>query len=517
MRYVINVEEMRALEQNAIRGIGIPEEVLMERAAFAVWQELEKRTTREDPILFLCGTGNNGGDGLAAARMAYLGGRNVSVAIVSKDKVRVFALKDFTEGGKIRPETVKKEELTSHCSAGFAGQLTILSKICDFVGKDRDFGEYTIVVDAVFGIGLSRPITGTYRECIQKIQQEKRRRKLGVISVDIPSGIHADTGAVMGIALEADLTVTFGWEKIGLLLYPGAQYAGEIVTADIGIPPEPACLTENTVLRMEPADIRLLSGRKPDTHKGDYGKVAVIAGSKGMCGAAILAGKAACRAGAGITAVVSAEENRIPIQTALPEAIFTPRSRAEERIAWADCLAVGPGLGTDAEAEGLVRLALASGKPVVADADALNCISRAADLYGMLHDQVILTPHVGEMARLSGFSVAEIRENPVEIADGFAEQYGCICVLKGARTFISGGKAFRRIHTGGNAGMAAGGSGDVLTGIIAGLLGTERDAKTAAAFGVLVHGLAGDQAKEKFGERSMTAADMLDGIPAVFS
>ncbi|MCD8119840.1 MAG: NAD(P)H-hydrate dehydratase [Lachnospiraceae bacterium] len=558
MKYIVSADEMRKLEQNAIRRIGIPEEVLMERAAYAVWQELLKEAGPEDSVLFLCGTGNNGGDGLAAARMAYLGGLRVSVAIVSKDSVRVFSLKnedessevgrspeessdtehsDFsrtesrkrrTDGnsvsdGEISPtQATEGEPLPPRCSAGFAGQFAILSKLCEFVGKDWNPGEYTIVVDAVFGIGLSRPIAGTYGECIRKIRRERQNGKLRVISVDVPSGIHADTGAVMGIALEADKTVTFGWEKPGLLLYPGAGCAGKTVTADIGIPPEASVLGAGTVRHLEMSDILALPKRNPDTHKGNYGKVAIIAGSGGMCGAALLAAKAAYRAGAGIVTVISAEENRIPIQTALPEAIFAPRSRAEEMIARADCLAIGPGLGTDAEAEKLVALALSSGKPAVADADALNCIShsraaRDTDLYGLLHERVIVTPHVVEMARLTGLSSAEVRENPLKTAREFAAGYGCVCVLKGARTVISDGGKRTFLNTSGNAGMAVGGSGDVLTGIIAGLLGAEPDVCGAAALGVYIHGLAGDRAAERLGERSMTSADILDGISAAFT
>lgn len=517
MKKVVNVEEMRALEENAIKNLGIPSMVLMERAALSVFQELKKYiSTGEERILVLCGRGNNGADGLALCRMAVLADYHVFVCLVSESGFFTLQLKKretFPEADfpleKLFPEG------KAHMTEEFFAQLSTLFRLCEITIKDSDFSEYNIFVDALFGIGLNREISGTYYDCLQAVNREAEKKGKKVLAVDIPSGVHGTLGKLPGIGLKADCTVTFGWTKTGMLRYPGSEYAGRIVTADIGIPEDGRVLSDASWAFMEPDDLTSLKRRNPDSHKGSYGRALVIAGSRGMCGAAILSGKAALRTGCGILTVLSTQDNRIPLQTALPEALFLDRSEAEDAIKRADCLLIGPGLGTDEEASELVRMALLSGKPMVADADALNCISRSEPLKEELREGVVITPHMGEFARLTGADMSLLKTNRVPMAEDFARKYHVICVLKDARTIITDGKTLRRVNICGNPGMATGGSGDVLSGIILGLLATGETPCRGASLGVLIHALAGDQAKQALGERALLASDIIAHLPDV--
>lgn len=493
MEYILNAAQMKQYDNATIEEIGIPSLVLMERAALSVVEEIEHHHLDLTSVLVVCGSGNNGGDGFAIARL--LGEKKIAVKIA-------FVGKDSS----MTQETAAQRRICENCGI----------KLCtDF----RDH-EYTTIIDAVFGIGLSRPIEGSYANLINWINQQEA----SVVSVDIPSGISADTGKVLGTAVQADLTVTFACRKIGQILYPGAQYCGTIVCRKIGIPAEFWAEQETAakVFAYDKSDLRKIPQRKPYSNKGTYGKVLLIAGSPGMSGAACLAAASSYRSGCGLVQVFTSECNRQVIQTVLPEAVVTafseeevPLARLRQSMEWADVIGIGPGLGTGTHAQRILEIVLReSRKPLVIDADGLNLLSIQPSLLHFAKVPVIVTPHIGEMMRLTGMPKSDITEEIIACAVSYAQTYSVICVLKDTRTIVSDGTNIY-INTSGNSGMAVGGSGDVLTGIICGLLAQGMSPFEGAALGVYLHGMAGDKAQEKFSAYSMIAGDMIDQLGSV--
>ncbi len=487
MEYLLNAAQMKAADTNTISGIGIPSMVLMERAALAVSEEMEKSGMDLSRVLIVCGSGNNGGDGFALARL--LNSRHeVTLAFVGK-------------------ETSMTEETAAE------------RRICENLGikirEDFMEGSYTAIVDAMLGIGLSRPVEGRYAEVIRWINAQHA----GVTAVDIPSGVSADDGKVPGAAVHADLTVTFAAKKIGQILYPGAAFCGKLICRDIGIVTDQA---GSSVFICQRDDLSRLPARKAYSNKATYGKVLLIAGSEGMCGAALLAARAAYRSGCGMVRVLTPRSNRSVIQTALPEAIvscYDPEAPAGKTwadvIDWADIVGIGPGLSTSESAYTLLDFTLDyTEKPMLIDADALNLLSLHPELMKKVRHGTILTPHIGEMSRLSRLKKEEITEALPAKAAAFASEHQVILVLKDARSVISDGERIC-INTSGNDGMAAAGSGDVLSGLICGLLAQGADAFDAASLGVYVHGLAGDAAAAGRGARGMMAGDLADAVGEV--
>ena len=498
MEYLVSASEMRDCDQCIIRKFGVPSMVLMERAALACTELLVSSDFDLSRVLIVAGSGNNGGDGFAMARLLYLRGMPVDVWFVGNP-----------------------EHLTEEAAAQ--------KKICENYGinfvRNPVGGEYTTIVDAIFGSGLSREVTGTYRQVIEFINTHPAK----VFSVDIPSGIRSDDGSVAGSAVQAELTGALAFRKIGHVLYPGAQYSGKVVRLDIGITregfqdpgkreggkkiPKIATVTRE--------DFQWLPPRTADSNKGTFGKACLVAGSKNMCGAAYLSGKAAYLTGTGLVKIISQECNREILQTLLPEAVLGTMEGFQETIlreafSWASAVAVGPGLSTEKWAKDIVKNALAlQSTPLVLDADGLNILAGHLDwLQGVKHP-VVLTPHLGEMARLTGLSIEEIKLGRLSVAKEFAKKHHVILVLKDARTIITDGK-LTFINDTGNSGMATGGSGDVLTGIITGLLAQHMEPLRAAAFGVYLHALAGDQASKQKGEAGMLSGDLLESLPIVW-
>jgi len=374
-----------------------------------------------------------------------------------------------------------------------------------------------VLVDAIFGIGLTRDIEGEYEEIINVMNDA-----LGyTISADIPSGIDADTGRIHGVCVYADETVTMQYRKRGLLLYPGAGAAGEIFQASIGIHrmmparEDAYSLTENDLYEIIPE-------RDPAGNKGTFGKVLIAAGSPGVSGASYLAACAALRSGCGMVKIIAPEENREILQTMLPEAMLavyrTPEEAAEalrDNAPWANVIACGPGIGTGETGRALTNAALEQKRrTVILDADALNCLVGRADALNY-HQNVIITPHMGEMSRLCRKSIDELKEDPAGEAAAFAKRHGCICVLKDARTCIGLPDGGIFINTTGSSGMATAGSGDVLTGIIAAVIarGCRNDTGTAAA--CYLHGMCGELAEEKLGPSFMKADDIIAELKEV--
>ncbi len=487
MEYLLNAAQMKAADAHTIDEIGIPSMVLMERAALAVSEEMEKSGMDLSKVLVVCGSGNNGGDGFAAARM--LGGaHDVTIAFVGKET-------------SMTRETADQR------------------RICENLGMKirTDFMDdtYTAIVDAMLGIGISRTVQGKYADVIHWINAQAAP----VTAVDIPSGVCADDGKILGTAVRADLTVTFAGKKTGQILYPGAECCGNLICRDIGIRREYA---ESRVFYYQKEDLGRLPARAAYSNKGSYGRVLLIAGSEGMCGAAVLSARAAYRSGCGMVRVLTPAANRTVIQTALPEAIVTcydpcapEQSLIRGAIDWADVVGIGPGLSTSESAKELLDFVLDdTKKPMVIDADGLNLLAADPRLMEKVRPGTILTPHILEMSRLSGQTKEEITDALTDTASAFAEKHQIVLVLKDARTVISDGERIC-INTSGNDGMATAGSGDVLTGLICGLRAQRAEAFDAASLGVYVHGLAGDAAADLHGRHGMTAQDLAEEIGTV--
>lgn len=490
MKWVLDSAQMKQCDSNTMEHYGMLSPVLMERAAYSVFEEiLAAVPDRTSPVLAACGAGNNGGDGLALARLLYLRGYPVDVLFAGNEE-------------KASPEARR--------------QLAIVRNYGIPVYTELPEKTYAVVADSLFGIGLSRAVGGRYAELIAALNAMEGFK----VAVDICSGISADSGAVMGTAFRADLTVTFGFAKLGHLLYPGAEYAGRVVVKEIGI-------DEHSLLSVRPMagcygaeDLSRLPARACRTNKGSYGRLLIFAGSRNMAGAAAFAAKAAYACGSGLVQVVTRECNRGIIQTLVPEAVLTTWNRetdmdafVTEQLSRADAVAAGPGLGTGKHAGELVHTLLKSARvPCVLDADALNLIAAHPQWLREAAAPLIVTPHMGEMSRLTGRTVPELLADPLTAACAFAADFRTVTVLKDARTVVSLPDGFSWINTTGNNGMATGGSGDVLTGVIGSLLGQGMAVEDAAPLGVFLHGMAGDVMAGRVGKRGMTASDLITGL-----
>ena len=499
MKYLVSSRQMKEIDRYTMEEIGIPSLVLMERAAMKVAEEAEKLSSLSDEILAVCGTGNNGADGVAAARMLKLKGYRVSVLLA---------------GNRERGT----EELKL--------QLDIAEKLDVPVMEFGEFlpGKCDILIDAVFGVGLGRAVEGKYKELMEVLKNLYPKK---TIAVDIPSGIHGESGAVMGCALPADVTVTFGYEKLGTALYPGRDYSGTVIVADIGFPEKSREYIGAAAFALDQEDLAEIPRRPSYSNKGTFGKVLIVAGAKNMGGAAYLSALAAYRTGAGLVKVLTAEENRLVIQEKLPEAVVIPyntdiimenqeeRNRfsilVERECRQADAVVLGPGLSQAPHVKTVVENVLSFVcSPVILDADGLNTIATYPELTGYYTENVIITPHLGEMARLIGKNIPEIRENLLETAVNYAGKYGITCVLKDAATVVADKEGNISVNKSGCSAMAKGGSGDVLTGMIAALIAQGMEESAAARMGVYLHGLCGERAAARAGAYGVLAHEIAD-------
>lgn len=493
MKYLVSTEEMKRYDRNTIEKIGIPALVLMERAAleaFKVCGKYLKNCCAKKTALILAGYGNNGGDGLALARLLAEDGTDVEVWCVgNSDKA--------TESWKIQ------KKILEHYPVKFS--------------SNPIRSEYTILIDALFGVGLSREITGSLREALEYFNRLPGHK----LALDLPSGIDADSGKIYGISAQVEETVTFGFCKRGLVLYPGCEAAGKVTTVEIGISATSFLGKEPEWFCYDKEGFRLLPRREKAGNKGTFGKVLLVAGSKNMAGAAVLAARAAYRAGAGMVKVVTPEENRLIVQQTVPEALLeTGRDIEKDLTEWADVTVIGPGLGRDERALALMRQVLESSLPLVIDADGLNLLAEYPELEEQMMCQkagkreMILTPHMGELSRLTGNAITELKENPVYYAKNLAEKLRAVVVAKDARTFVCRESGSTCVNLTGNNGMATAGSGDVLAGIIGGLLAQGMEAFEAAAVGVYLHGRSGDRVSTAIGEHSCMAGDIVQYMEA---
>jgi len=504
--------QIRELDRLAIQDLGMPGPVLMENAgrgaADIIAEILESIPAR---VVVVAGAGNNGGDGFVLARHLLNRGVPVRTVLVSDRR-------------KIRGDADLNLRLLKQAGAGILDastpkRLPVLKK--EIEGSD-------VVVDAIFGTGLTRDVDGHLQKVIEMINASDR----AVMALDLPSGLDADTGLPLGACVAAHHTITFGHLKRGLIVYPGAFLAGTVHVVDIGVPgllSDAAGIDGRMLSEEEIAP--LMIPRRPDSHKGDFGHLLIVAGSMGKTGAAALAGRAAMRSGVGLATIVSTRDAQAVIEAKSLEAMAdhvleTPESdldakalrRLSALMKGKTAFAIGPGLGT---ARGVSALALKvldeARVPCVVDADGLNILAenRPDCRTWRFKAPVVLTPHPGEMSRLCGLGTREIQGNRIDTARDFAEKSNVILVLKGAATIIASPEGHVFVNPTGNPGMASGGMGDVLTGLIGSFLAQGMDPLDAARAGVFLHGLAADAASDVRGERGLIASDLLDAVASI--
>jgi len=503
--------EMRRLDEKTILECGIPGVVLMENAGrgAAVLTNKHFGDLRGRRIVIVCGRGNNGGDGMVMARIFHGWGA----------RVRIFLLGDRTRVGgdaRINLEVVRQMGLEL-VEATSEAQLERI-----------DFQGAFLIVDALLGTGLNSEVRGLYRAVIERMNASS----VTVVSVDVPSGLDSDTGTILGTAVRADLTVTFGLPKVGLLLPPGEDLVGRLEVLDIGIPPHILAEADPHKELLLEDNLRGILPRRPSNgHKGLFGHVLIVAGSTGKTGAAALAGLAAARSGAGlVTLAAPASLNPIlegqvtevmtePLPEELPGFLAAEAvDRILELAEGKSMIAIGPGLSTRSGATALVKKLLELCElPLVIDADGLNALAGSADLLKKARKEVLLTPHPGEMARLTGLATGQIQADRLKVAADFSNRFGVTLALKGYRTVIASADGRLFLNTTGGPHMASGGMGDILTGMAAGLMAQGINATDAARLGVFVHGLAADDALSARGPVGLLASDLLTALPGLWN
>lgn len=538
MDRILTGQGMKIVDNYTIGEVGIPSMVLMERAALSMTEYIKNVISRDKRVLCICGTGNNGADAIAVARQLVCAGYMADILIVGNED----------RGSE---EFLTQKSIAAKCNVEFLDNVTTresaaYNEVCKKIQKEYDF-----IVDGIFGIGLSREIEGVVKDLILYINSitaktNKNGNVLKVAAVDIPSGLNSSTGQIMGCALKADYTITFGARKAGMYLCNGKDVCGQIVVRDIGFPDfayESALTNLQSYLVIEDEDLREYFPRKAHSNKGTYGKVLVIAGSENMYGAAYLSSMAAFKVGAGLVKIVTHKDNKELIYSKLPEAMISTYEvekdidnlSLETDILWADAVLIGPGLSTSIIAKRLLEKTLnicrQYNKYLVIDADGLNIMSADDNLLNMLYDKVVITPHMGEASRLMKTDIPALSNNMVGMAYDFSDKHNVNIILKDSTTVILGIESLENkcnnrayVNINGNPGMATAGSGDVLAGIVAGILAggltkelVEENMTKAMAMSVYIHSVAGDMAAVKLGQVSMMATDIIEMISKVLS
>jgi len=505
-----SASEMMEIDRQAIQGHGIPGVVLMENAGRGCCRHFSEAFGDffPGPVVVLAGKGNNGGDGYVMARILRDAGWHVTTIILAEETA-------ITGDAAVMLKILRSLD-GPVCSVVATDQLK--QKIADHKPK--------IIIDAIFGTGLNSQVQGLYAEAIRCVNKSPAK----VFSVDIPSGVDGSNGRVCGLAVQADVTVTFGYAKIGHASQPGGACAGQLEVVDIGIPRAAGSSLASTVQMVDfDVAVSLLPERSHFAHKGTFGHLLVVAGSSGKTGAAALAGNASVRSGCGLVTVATPAAVHDIIEVKLTEAMSYPLpdnrgflaldalTHIETLLAERQALAVGPGLGVSDNLKRLIgRLVSDCELPMVIDADGLNLL--CGQMECVKHKpgrQIVLTPHPGEMARLTGLTVQEIQADRFEVTRQFSRESGAVILLKGARTVVAAPDGRVNINSSGNEGLASGGSGDVLTGLVGGLLAQGLDAFSAASLGAWLHGRSAEIAAETFGTAGMTATDLLPQLPVV--
>ncbi len=504
MKRALNTLQMREVDR-AADSHGMPAAVLMENAGEALAQTALRLAGPQGRFLVICGIGNNGGDGLVAARKLAAAGRLVSVEMIG--------VADALDGEPSR--NFKALKASGVTPAPISDELPI--------------GRGDVIIDALFGTGLSRPPEAKQANAIGRISVW-RAAGAKVVSADLPSGLQTDSGVPFPSCVAADATVAFGFLKVGQALEPGASLCGEIEVVDIGIPRAAhSVLKEPQVYLLEESDVRgRLQARKPDSHKGTYGHVLVVAGGWGKTGAAALVAKAVLRAGAGLVTIATRPEAMIPAMAHAPEVMGLelvndgPLGPGDlnsllEAAEGKQAVVFGPGIPRGEDTPKLLAALLEELEiPCVLDADGLNALVGHMDILKKAKGPLLLTPHPGEMARLAGKTTVEVNQNRIISAKALAADNQVVVALKGARTLIAREDGTVFINPTGNAGMATGGTGDVLSGVCGALLAQGLSPEDAAVTGVYAHGLAGDLMVKRTGQMGLIAGDLLDGLGEVW-
>jgi len=506
---VLTSRQMKEIDRKTIAETGIPGIVLMENAGIRIVEALKSRfpAPNAERVVIIAGKGNNGGDGLVVARHLWNGGARPSVLLLAL-----------------------KEDVRGDAAVNLAAALNIGVPVTEILsldvwsGRKKALSGATVIVDAILGTGLIKPLDGLYARVVGDINASGAYK----ISVDIPSGLSSDSPAMIGPCIKADLTVTLAAPKIAHVLPPAEEYIGELVIAPIGIP---GFLFDDPGLQLEMVERHdvepLLRKRKKDSHKGTYGHVLVVSGSLGKTGAAALAGKAALKMGAGLVTVATPASCLPMVARSMPELMTEPLAETAEKtiarealprvldlLKGKDALLLGPGISTHpSTAEFVMALLPRVGVPMVIDADALNVIAANPGVLGSLKSPAVLTPHPGEFARLLGLTIHEVLADRLELAQAFSRRYRIHLVLKGYRSLTAGPEGRVFINPTGNPGMATGGSGDVLGGMIASQIAQEKDIRGAVVSAVYIHGLSGDLGAEDLGERGLIAGDIIRFLP----
>ncbi len=503
--------QMNEIDGITIRQVGIPGIILMENAALGVVNEVNEllNGVKGRNIIVFSGKGNNGGDAFAAARHLHNKGARIFHYVLCKKS-------EITGDAAINLNILENMGL----------EITELLDGSQLEPVRMQLAVSDAVIDGIFGTGFKGNVSGMAKDTIDIINKANKY----VVSIDIPSGVTGETGKVPGICIRATSTVTFALPKVGLLVHPGCEYVGRLVVSDIGIPStvidamdiKTNCPTAREISRLIPS-------RHADSNKGNYGRIFIISGSVGMTGAGCLSARAALRSGAGLVYLGVPSALTHIYDASLTESITIPLDDGGggylsknciqsilDKMNRMDAAAIGPGLSTNEDISEVVASVVENACiPLILDADALNCISGDVSVLSRKKAQVVVTPHPGEMARLTGMSIEQVQNDRLKAAVEFSGRWGVITVLKGARTVIASPDGTAYINPTGNSGMATGGTGDVLTGVIAGLAGQGLNLFEAAAAGAYIHGLCGDRAAAGKGEHGLIAGDLAEELPFV--
>jgi len=507
---ILNSRQIKEIDRKAIQDIGIIGPILMENAGLQITRVIQEKFPEilKDRILIIAGKGNNGGDGFVVARHLFNQGCQVEVILLAQQK-------------ELRGDTA--------LNAGIATRMGVpIQEITTknlWTAAKKKLKEATIIVDAIFGTGLTQPAGGIFTGVIKDINRAQAFK----VAVDIPSGLSSDTFQIIGPCVKADLTVCLAAPKIAHVFPPAEEYIGDLIVAGIGVPP---FLFEDPDLRLEMVEKKLLwphfQKRKRDTHKGSFGHLLIISGSMGKTGAAVMAAKAALKMGAGLVTVGTPKSCLPMVARSMDELMTEPlpetpegtlsldaRDRILELLKGKDAFLVGPGISTHESTASLLTSLLPQVQmPLVLDADALNILALQPELMKSLRAPAVLTPHPGEFGRLLNLSPKEILAQRLDLVSQFSQEKNIYLVLKGYRTLISDPEGYVFVNPTGNPGMASGGTGDVLSGMIASQIMQQKDFLKAVMGAVYVHGLSGDIASAKIGEKALTAGNIISHLPA---
>jgi hydroxyethylthiazole kinase-like uncharacterized protein yjeF len=506
---LLNAAAMRELDRYTITALGVPGMVLMEAAGRACADAVRavlhtsraERTNRSPRVAVICGKGNNGGDGMVAARHLHHAGIAVTVLLLAEPKA-------------LAGDAATNRDILTQSGVPLHPVLAEASV------RELALSSFDVLLDAIFGTGLSDRVQPNSLPAVMIEAMNRSGRP--IVAVDLPSGLSCDTGCPLGTAVQATKTVTFGYPKPGQVLYPGAKLTGELQVVDIGLSSTPLPQgPDSTWLLTDDDLVPYLGCREPDAHKGSFGHLLVVAGAPGTSGAAGLCCRAATRSGAGLVTLGSSPEVLAAVVSGAVEfmgAMLSDFGALAQLCQGKQAVALGPGLGVSEGAVALVRRAVAEvALPMVVDADGLNALAGHLSLLTSAPADRVLTPHPGEMARLLSCTTAEVQSDRLGSARRLAQAYRCVVVLKGARTVIAKPDGMAYVVPTGNAGMATGGAGDVLTGIIGALLAQGLTPDVTAMVGAYVHGLAGDRAAARLGQRALIAPDLIDSLPEVYA